>query len=248
MKICTVLTVTVVLALGLDVSAGVLKAPRLGDAELGGRAGEATERCLESRAYSAWARGAMYQECADAFKTGWDDRRHGWQNEYWGKTMLCYALHKNLGTALQASGIAAEMLMMQNSSLSGACIYDARCGVDSFSPLFNPMTLKPHKAYYAFTAFNELRKLGVAVKVSCPSTNITAAAAAKGDRVAVMLANPSDLVLPVSLDVPGCRFASCRLTDETHTDDLVGALDSLQAHSLAVVIFAKRNRRENLIK
>ena len=33
----------------------------------------------------------MYVESADAFRTGWDDSNHGWQNEYWGKTMLCFS-------------------------------------------------------------------------------------------------------------------------------------------------------------
>ena len=32
----------------------------------------------------------MYEECVNAFRTHYDDRA-GWQNEYWGKTMLCYA-------------------------------------------------------------------------------------------------------------------------------------------------------------
>ena len=69
---------------------------------------------------------------------------------------LPYVKHENLGSALQAAGVAAELLALQNGPCDVACIYDARCGVGNYSPLFNPLTYKPHKAYYAFTAFKEL--------------------------------------------------------------------------------------------
>ncbi len=64
-----------------------------GDARLLGRAGASADVCLRARAYSDWARGPMYDECVDSFRTHWDDTegRTGWQNEYWGKTMLCFA-------------------------------------------------------------------------------------------------------------------------------------------------------------
>ena len=68
-----------------------LRTPAPGDSLLAGRAGGAAERCLEARAYSDWARGPMLREAEDAFASGWDDRNHGWQGEYWGKTMLCFA-------------------------------------------------------------------------------------------------------------------------------------------------------------
>lgn len=67
-----------------------------GDARLGGPAGAAAEACLRERAFSDWARGPMYEEAVRAFRTHWDDdprggQGWGWQNEYWGKTMLCFA-------------------------------------------------------------------------------------------------------------------------------------------------------------
>ena len=66
---------------------------RAGETRLLGRAGEAADACIRARAYSDWARGPMYDECANSFRTHWDDTegRAGWQNEYWGKTMLCFA-------------------------------------------------------------------------------------------------------------------------------------------------------------
>ena len=65
-----------------------------GDVRLRGRAGAAADACLLARADSDWARGPMYDECVNSFRTHWDDTNPdgpGWQNEYWGKTMLCFA-------------------------------------------------------------------------------------------------------------------------------------------------------------
>ena len=67
-----------------------------GDARLSGPAGAAADACLRARVFSDWARGPMYEEAVNAFRTHWDDDPRGgggwgWQNEYWGKTMLCFA-------------------------------------------------------------------------------------------------------------------------------------------------------------
>ena len=88
-----------VLGAAAGMAAAVAAAPAVKDAfapatdgavHLAGHAGESADACIRARAYSDWARGAMYEECVNAFRTHWDDRV-GWQNEYWGKTMLCYA-------------------------------------------------------------------------------------------------------------------------------------------------------------
>ena len=134
--------------------------------------------------------------------------------------------HEKLGTALQAAEIAAMLLAMQNGPVDSAAIYDARCGMGNYSPLFNPFTYQPHKAYYSFMAFNELRKRGTAIDVlcdgSCPGVY---SAAAKGADLAVMLANTGDTAVPLDLEIAGQRFASggatepphCRIIDETRT-------------------------------
>ena len=64
-----------------------------GDVKVLGRPGELFESSLNARVFSAYAQGAVYDEAENAFATHWDDSdgRAGWQNEYWGKTMLCYA-------------------------------------------------------------------------------------------------------------------------------------------------------------
>ena len=125
------------------------------------------------------------------------------------------------GTALAASKIAAEIIGLQNSSCDMAMIYDARCGVGDYSPLFNPMTQKPHKAYYAFVAFNELRKAGLAVPCMVSDDRIWACAAKGGDgKVRVMLSNPCDEAVEIKLKgLSG--VLSCMLTDESRTYERV---------------------------
>ena len=134
--------------------------------------------------------------------------------------------HEKLGTALQASEIAAMLLAMQNGPVDSAAIYDARCGMGNYSPLFSPLTFGPHKAYYAFVAFGELRKRGTAVAVEMETrtgggengagegeqareeAQVYAAAARGADgSVAVMLANPGGAEAPIALEVGGRRPA-----------------------------------------
>jgi len=150
---------------------------------------------------------------------------------------LPYVKHENLGTALQAAGVAAELIGLQNGPCDLACIYDARCGVGNYSPLFNPLTYKPHKAYYAFTAFNELRRCGTAVKAVATGSPNLWVAAAKGPRGgAVLLANDSDETLPLACDFQGREVVSCRITDAERTDCVIPLPASLPPRSFAVAI------------
>ena len=149
---------------------------------------------------------------------------------------LPYVKHENLGTALQAAGIAAELIGLQNGPCDLACIYDARCGVGNYAPLFNPLTYKPHKAYYAFTAFNELRRRGTAVAAQTSGDKDLWVAAAKGEEdAAVMIANDSDRTVPLSYDFQGRTVASCRITDKDRTDAEVQMPGELPPHSFILV-------------
>jgi len=152
---------------------------------------------------------------------------------------LPYVNHKNLGSALQAAGIAAELIGLQNGPCDVACIYDARCGVGNYSPLFNPLTYMPHKAYYAFTAFNELRKRGTAVSVQTADAANLWVAAAKGEKdAAVMMANDSGKAIPISCDFQGYTVASCRITDNDRTDEKCQMPSELPPRSFIVAILA----------
>ena len=85
------LAVAVFAVTSLSSSAVELHPVRIEDVKLGGVAGEYADQCIRMRAYSDWAKGDMYEECVNAFRTHWDDMWGAWQGEYWGKTMLCFA-------------------------------------------------------------------------------------------------------------------------------------------------------------
>ena len=78
---------------GMMVFADALTPAAKGDVKVLGRPGELLQASLNCRVFSAHAQGAVYDEATNSFATHWDDTngRNGWQNEYWGKTMLCYA-------------------------------------------------------------------------------------------------------------------------------------------------------------
>ena len=126
--------------------------------------------------------------------------------------------HDKLGTARQAAEIAAVLVGFQNGPVDSAAIYDARCGVGNYSPLFNPLTYKPHKAYCAFLAFNELRKAGTAVAASSDDSNVFVSAAKKGGKAVVMIVNLSSVEKPLALDAgDGWKAVLCRITDATRS-------------------------------
>ena len=149
---------------------------------------------------------------------------------------LPYVAHDNLGSALQAAGIAAELIELQNGPCDLACIYDAKCGVGNYSPLFNPMTYKPHKAYYAFVAFNELRKLATAVRVSvADGEGVCAAAARRGNEAAIFLANDNNAAVPIGCAFGGWTVSACRITDAVRTHELCDMPSVLPAHSFVIL-------------
>ncbi len=139
-----------------------------------------------------------------------------------------------LGTAKQAADVAAELIALQNGPCDIACIYDARCSHGQYSPLFNPLTQKPHKAYYAFTAFNELRKIGSAVRCTSSDPAVYATAAAGNGRFALMVANPSGRDVEVEFKGLPAECA-CRIADAERTDETVPVPKMLPAHSFAVI-------------
>ena len=152
-----------------------------------------------------------------------------------------------LGTATQAADVCAEMLGLQGTALDSAMIYDARCNIGNFSPLFNPFDYKPHKAYYAFKAFNELYRRGTEVESSSSDRWVTWVAAARREKDgAVVIAHTGDEEVPLVLDLGGRNklrpspcgdvVRECRITDETRTNEIVPLPTTLPPHSILVVI------------
>ena len=153
---------------------------------------------------------------------------------------LPYVRHENLGTAKQAAGIAAELIALQNGPCDLACIYDARCGVGNYSPLFNPMTYKPHRAYYVFCAFNELRKLGTAVKAPATPAGVYAAAATDGKgKAALLIANISGKEWTPDFTYGGWTVTGAKGVDATREYAGVGAMEKMPADSVRIIWLKK---------
>ena len=162
---------------------------------------------------------------------------------------LPWPSHDALGTARQAAFVAAELINLQTSPCDTAMIYDARCAVGNYSPLFNPLTCKPHKAYYAFMAFNELRKLGTAVMAASSDSDVKVAAAKGGNgSVAVMIANVSGTEKLFSLDIGkaiSLRSLCCRVTDNDNTYAIVPMPLALPPYSFIVLVLADEGKLGN---
>ena len=128
---------------------------------------------------------------------------------------------KNVGTAKQASEIAAMLTVLQNSAADDAEIYDARASGGTYSPLFSPETSEPRKAFYVYLAFNELRKLGTALPVVSGLNGYCYATAATDERgsVAVLVSNMNDCVLPFDFALEDHDLVSLRVIDEKRTYD-----------------------------
>ena len=153
--------------------------------------------------------------------------------------------HDKLGTAEQAAEIAAGLIAMQNGPVDAAAIYDARCSIGKYSVLFNPLTYEPHKAYWAFMAFNELRKCGMALDLGTqPRARNIRAAAAKGvdGAVAVMLANTGDEEAPFAIecadDNKRTTARTCRIVDAWRTWEEIPLPAALPPHSFILAHFS----------
>ena len=82
------------LADGLGATFGkrdVVAPAALGDVSVLGAPGTLFQASLNARVFSAKARGDIYEDAVKAFETHYDEKHLTWQNEYWGKTMLCVA-------------------------------------------------------------------------------------------------------------------------------------------------------------
>ena len=66
----------------------------------------------------------------------------------------------------QAALVASLLIALQDSAFDNSMIYDARCKGGLYSPLFDPSTEKPRRAYWALCNFNELYRLGLQATVT----------------------------------------------------------------------------------
>ena len=139
------------------------------------------------------------------------------------------------GTARHAASTAMTILAMQNSPIDIGMFYDGRCGTSIYGGLFNPMTLQPLKAYWAFIAFNELYRRKNQVEAVSDRKDICVVAAKDEDSGAVMISNYTGEAVPLELDLNGKTVTACYLTDETFDFTPVRFTGNLPAHSFVLL-------------
>lgn len=142
------------------------------------------------------------------------------------------------GSARQAAVVASLLIALQDSAFDNAMIYDARCGVGDYSPLFDPSTQRPRLAYWALCNFNELYRLGRQVRVQGAPKDVSVLAATDGKFLKVFFANIGKSAR-VDFDVPGWRLLTCQLTDAYHQNTVVLKPHSLPADSFGVLTFIR---------
>lgn len=121
------------------------------------------------------------------------------------------------GTIQHAAFTTGMLLGFQDVPLDSAMFYDARCGVSTYSGLFNPLTLKPFPAYYGFIAFGELYTRGTQVESTCDTENVFAVAATGEAGSCLVIANITDKDTPLDLSLGGKKVTACKCIDATHT-------------------------------
>ena len=147
-----------------------------------------------------------------------------------------------------ASVIAAFIASCQlEDDLWMANIYDARCSLSRYAPLFDPVENKPGKAFYALKYFNALYRLGTAVKCEVAGgqgKDGLWVVAAKGEKGAAAFAvNDSPHERTVTFDLGGRKPVSCRVVDGDRTDEEldipydIPSECTLTPHSIMLVTF-----------
>jgi len=122
---------------------------------------------------------------------------------------------EKLGTALAAAEIAAEMIGFQNTRVDDAEIYDARARGGMYSPLFQLESDQPRKAYYSFVMFNELRKLGKAVRLpELPEGVYACGATDLNGKAALMVSNISGATWKAKLDFGSYKVSAVYAINE----------------------------------
>ena len=143
-----------------------------------------------------------------------------------------------------SSGVAACIAAAQSSDgIDIAHIYDARCQLSRYSPLFDPVAHKPGKAYYALKYFGILYRLGKAVKVTFSQEQgkdglWCVAARGKGG-AAAFIVNDSLKERPFTADFGGRKPKGCRIVDADRTDEEISFPAVLPPTSFVLVEFGK---------
>lgn len=142
---------------------------------------------------------------------------------------------QNRDKACHAAATAGFLISMQNSPVDIGMFYDARCGTSIYGGLFNPMTLRPLKSYWAFPAFNELYSRKDQVEAESDTEDLYVAAAAGDPEGAVLIVNFRNETLDLELDLGGKEITSCRLTDDAYEYGLCNFSGKLNPYSVTLL-------------
>ena len=140
------------------------------------------------------------------------------------------------GTFRHAALTSAVMLAFQKTPLDSAMFYDARCGLGNYSGMFNPMTYRPHPAYYSFVAYNELYSLGDEAELEYDAKDVYAVAATNGKDGALVITNVSGKPLPLAF-ITDADIKEYRLTTEGECDRKCHRISELPDNSTLTVRF-----------
>ena len=140
-----------------------------------------------------------------------------------------------------AADIASVIVRGQHTRLDMLMLYDARIAARNiYAPLFNPMTTRPAKAYWAFFCFGELYRRGTEVlsSIEGDADGLCAVAATGGKDVALMLVNSGDEPANLAFETGGAVFRFGAATDADRDNELVAELPvSIPAHAFMLLVF-----------
>ena len=139
-----------------------------------------------------------------------------------------------------AADIASVIVRGQRTRLDMLMLYDARIAARNiYAPLFNPMTTRPAKAYWAFFCFGELYRRGTEVLSSAEGADgLCAVAATGGKDVALMLVNSGDESMNLAFETGAAAFRFGAATDADRDNELVAELPaSIPAHAFMLLVF-----------
>ncbi len=139
------------------------------------------------------------------------------------------------GTIKHAALTCGMLLALQDTDISSAMFYDARCGVSIYSGMFNPLTQKPFPAYYSFVAFSELysRENQVVATSEIPGVYVCAA---KKDTACILIANTTDEEIPYVLDFTSSyNIDKCKLISNECIWEETSIPKQLQPNSVVCV-------------
>jgi len=147
--------------------------------------------------------------------------------------------HDERATAHHAAFCAGMLSMFQDEPIENAMFYDARLGPSIYGGLFNPLTHGPLPSYYAFFAWGDLYRRGSQIRLTSDDARLYATAAEDESGTAVLLANPSETSVPLTLTGLG-KIKECRIIDENRMweeCELPAALDA----NTTLYVLAEKN-------